>query len=1042
MELRILFERNPGLLLKQERVRSLLNDVFQNDMGKVNVMMSAYGTGIVEAIRKGYPVAGLEQARLTRVLVQQYAVVQDRAEWAVETWISAVSPAVIRGILAAEKAEAEEEKKRASQQAQTEKAEESTKSSQDELKTREDYDQFYINPAFREDDKRIFIPCGVGNTDNGFFIYGIRKCLLCNHPSANLYALVYNYLIRSSRIGKADIPKYIQTLNVPYEVDYRSVFRFAMIILQLIRHNVIKGNQINVALYKREDGENLKIAVNLINHYVALFARLSRLKAIPLTLGVSKTGLQLSLDERKGIYAESNTEYLSNGRELWLGKKISYHLTRDNRQDLEYILSEISTFDSFKEGQLDALMAMLGCNSHAVCIMPTASGKSLIYYFASLLQPLPMFIVVPTEILIEDQIRNLKRIHHMDNAAHLMLSGGRSFKDHEICNSMNYVTPVTLRNRDLHVKCRYYNNGTKMIGMHEERIAPGPTLSYIVLDEIHCLSNWSHDFRPEYMMLSHFLKKFMDRVSFWGFTATANYTVVEDVQRQLDIPETNFFSPISFDKYNVNYDYRALDTEQDMYTQLSEIMNRLIARKQRTLIFTKNDEVSRKVADIVGYEADIFSAEVPDAYHHFADGKCSVLIASEELGIGINLPDVRNIVHFGLPLSKSEYVQEIGRAGRANERVVSYVLYLKNDETNVPALFLRRDTAMEEIPGLLTGIKNDYGDIYRRLTSGCPTKEALLGQLLELYKLYEKEVAPEALRSFAFDTVEENKRLLYMLYTVGYIRDWMTYGISKDKKGVDIMIDINSTGYYDYLADPSKMLTRMRNKLRDYFEFMGNSREEIAKTNRARTVEEILQIYVEWYYNKYLYIHNEMFLDLFDLIDGNREGEDDAITAMIKDFFVLPFVKLKSDEALYGEMNLKEISNKVVAGIDKSVLANIERINSNRYSYRLDYLLFCGYLRYYGRLEESRFERILNRTPRQEYSDIRSGLIRLYAVCGTRERLSMLNYFVRHERQLHFKDEEFMEPVYADQGKDLIYYGMMSQRINQQIKGLRRKAYV
>src|SRR5699024_9744611 len=147
---------------------------------------------------------------------------------------------------------------------------------------------------------------------------------------------------------------------------------------------------------------------------------------------------------------------------------------------------------------------------------------------ASLLQPLPMFILAPTEILIEDQIRNLKKFHHMDNVSHLKLTVDNDFSNFEMRNSLLYLTPATFQNRHLLVKCRYINNGHTLVMneksriLQEIKVAPGPSISYVVLDEIHCLSNWGHDFRPEYLMLSKFLNKFLDRVTFLGFTATAN----------------------------------------------------------------------------------------------------------------------------------------------------------------------------------------------------------------------------------------------------------------------------------------------------------------------------------------------------------------------------------------------------------------------------------------------------------------------------------------------------------------------------------------
>lgn len=97
-----------------------------------------------------------------------------------------------------------------------------------------------------------------------------------------------------------------------------------------------------------------------------------------------------------------------------------------------------------------------------------------------------------------------------------------------------------------------------------------------------------------------------------------------------------------------------------MIERVCEVVGEQIQRNERTFVFTKNDEISFQVAQAIGYEADVFQKENTYAYQLFADEKCKVLVVSEELGIGINLPNIQNIIHFGLPVSKNEFVQEIG----------------------------------------------------------------------------------------------------------------------------------------------------------------------------------------------------------------------------------------------------------------------------------------------------------------------------------------------------------------------------------------------
>lgn len=1025
-ELKKLLARNPSVILTRSRAKGLFNDIFQNDAAKVNVLLTAYDIGVVSEMRKAFPMDALAKSRLVKILVQQHSIVDDRAIWAIDTWASCFSNDVLAELARVEQERLDEAAQVVVPVEEPKKA--VSTASQGALQIREDYDDYYTNPTIKETSDRIYVPCGIGNTDKGFFIYGIKKETLCTHKDANVYALIYNYLVRNSVITDDDVPHYISSINSTYELDYRSIYRLSIVLLQMVKNNYMSDAGMELAYHG--DKNNLKYAVGMINHYAALFCRLMNIVPVKMQVTLGARGHKLDLDGASGICVRNNMEIVSNAREIWYGRKINYRLSKENQRDVEYLLSEISPFDSFKEGQYEVLCRMLGSKKHMVCIMPTGSGKSLIFYMASILQPLPMFIVAPTEILIEDQIRNLKKFHHIDNVAHLRLTDENSFSEYDIHNSLNYLTPMTLQNRHLLVKFRYINSGTNLVKMHEEKAAPGPLVSYIVLDEIHCLSNWGHDFRPEYLMLSKYLNKYLDQINLLGFTATANYTVVEDVQQQLSIPQENFLSPVSFEKYNISYDFRCVKTPDEMYAVTGEIAQRCIDSNERTIIFTKNDDISRKVADAVGYEADIFSADNPEAYHHFVDGRCKVLIASEELGIGVNFPNISNIIHFGLPLSKNEYVQEIGRAGRANERVRSFVVYLENCASNIPENLLKRNTGIDGIPGLLSGIVNDYADIYRKLTNNCPTKDELFDKLIALYNEFVANAQVTRVISYGFDVIEDVKQQLFMLYTVGYINDWYSYCKSKDGTGIDILIDICSTDAQSYKTDPKKMLRRMKNRLRDYFDFLGNNREGIAKTDRATSPEEVIRVYVDWYYIKYLYHHNEQFLDLYEFIKTNSDNDSERITTGIKDYFSLPFIKLKSDEALYGEMSIAELTNKAIQGISKATLANIERINSNRYSYRLDYLLFCGHLRMNGQFEESRLDRILSSAPQSDVKTLTGSFGKLYSVCDISGKLSILNYLEVNAKNVGIVYDDFLKAAYSSGTKDLIFYGIMAKKIN------------
>ncbi len=891
---------------------------------------------------------------------------------------------------------------------------------------------FFYNVAVKKVKDTITIPCGIGEKDFGFTIHGIRETDRCTHPNATVYALVYNYLIRSTHILPENAPSFFPEKQSESGHEYQRVYRLAIILLQMLKNNLISEERVHISY--ESDTTELQEAVELINSYAYLFSRLSNLKVASLQLYVDSNAQKISIDKKADIYIEK-LEKPTAAREIWYGTRIRYHLSADDLSDLEHILHEISPYRTFKEGQFKAICEMVNSESHSVCIMPTGSGKSLVFYFASILQPLPIFVIAPTDILIDDQIRNLRAIHNMDSVSHLRLTEENDFSSYLISANLNYLTPATFQNRNLLVAFRRINEGKQKIYGREHRFASGPLLSYIVLDEIHCISNWGHDFRPEYLMLSKFLKKYLGQTAFLGFSATANYTIVEDIQKQLEISQTNIFSPIAFEKADISYHFLEFDDTSTMLRKVAEISRKLIEKNQRTIIFTKNDDISLQISDAIGTEAALFIRDYPIAYQAFAEGKCKILVASEEVGVGINLPNVNNVIHFGLPVSKSEYVQEVGRAGRANEKVDSYVLYLKPTSENVPPAMLKRDIDNRSNIAYSFGNQNDYYDCYLKFNNGITSEQELSKRLTSLYKTIQNEDRPLFVKTYKekgrhwMEDAEIQKRYLYMLWMLGYVDDWYSETGSEKDGTVDIMVVINSTNHAFY-SDPANMLLRMKERAIKQYEFLGNSRAQIERTQAAKSGTQLIDVYTNWYYNRYLYMHKEMFLDSMDFIISNRASDPEKVTDNIREYFTLPFAEIKNSELYYQSLSMRDILQKIREGIGKSTLANIERINTNAYSRNLDVFLLLGNAVTENHFEESRFERILEASSSAEKSELLGSICSLYPKYNRNARFETLRALEQYSEQTDMDMEAVLKKCYDRQPVDDIYYGYIASRLN------------
>ena len=151
-------------------------------------------------------------------------------------------------------------------------------------------------------------------------------------------------------------------------------FRFAVVLLQIIKNNLMTGSMIELNVRSHEEQKHIQYALGLINNYAAMFCRLSGLRVAALQIRFSAAGLKLTARNQRHSHAEQYRDSVQRPGAL-VGTAYQLSLSQEHLTDLEYILSEISSFDKLQEGQYAALCAMLKADRHTVCIMPTGSGN-------------------------------------------------------------------------------------------------------------------------------------------------------------------------------------------------------------------------------------------------------------------------------------------------------------------------------------------------------------------------------------------------------------------------------------------------------------------------------------------------------------------------------------------------------------------------------------------------------------------------------------------------------------------------------------------
>ena len=285
MDLKQVLHGHAITLLERKSAKAILSDAFNNNIPKINALMSAYDIGIVTTIQEHFPPGNLERSSAINKLIKQHSMLEDKAAWAVDQWIDAVDSAVIREMQTAQEQLEKEREETLFGGNEDRWADLGLPSSHDDppdpapidFADKSEQVDYYTNVRLDKVEGRIYIPCGVGNTDNGFYICGIceKEC----SAAPTVFALVYNYLIRNSCITPEDYPHYLNTVSTTFQLNYQHVFRLMMIILQLIKNGVV-GRKLDL-LYTGKD-EELDFAIAIINDYVARFSRLMRVRKIVL----------------------------------------------------------------------------------------------------------------------------------------------------------------------------------------------------------------------------------------------------------------------------------------------------------------------------------------------------------------------------------------------------------------------------------------------------------------------------------------------------------------------------------------------------------------------------------------------------------------------------------------------------------------------------------------------------------------------------------------------------------------------------------------
>ncbi|MDC0295255.1 RecQ family ATP-dependent DNA helicase [bacterium] len=336
--------------------------------------------------------------------------------------------------------------------------------------------------------------------------------------------------------------------------------------------------------------------------------------------------------------------------------------------NLETYLPKLG-LEKFRAGQQDVVEAVVS-GSDVMCVMPTGGGKSLCYQLPSLIRPGMTIVISPLIALMKDQVDSLQKL---DIKAGLINSSLSHSEQSQVMQRMEsnqldlvYVAPERLR------------NGRFIDTIKRSHIG------LLAVDEAHCVSEWGHDFRPDYARLGQFRDRHLAGIQTIALTATATPTVRSDIESLLGLKTPRVYVT-GFSRDNLRFEVTHVSSEKEKADKLTSYLkkqtgNGIIYAATRKRCEEIAESASQSTGKAIGvYHAGLDPLQRQQTQERFMCGELSAIVATNAFGMGIDKSDIRYVVHYNMPGSLEAYYQEAGRAGRDGKPSECLLLFSYSD---------------------------------------------------------------------------------------------------------------------------------------------------------------------------------------------------------------------------------------------------------------------------------------------------------------------------------------------------------------------------
>ena len=692
--------------------------------------------------------------------------------------------------------------------------------------------------------------------------------------------------------------KYLENPS-SYQLHYQltEIYRFQMLIIELIKREQLRfsDKQWDFAVRTQQQAQSLQLALEDLHKWLEVIGNLFNesisLPEIFVHSSLNKNYICIdnlvgkywddTLNDPSIIYIRDDYFEEKNYRVMNTGYIVNYAINeKQHLSSLQYILNVLYGFSTFNAGQIDIIINTLNRND-TVGLLPTGGGKSLTYQICTFLQPAISFVVAPIKSLMVDQVESLKKKHCVDCIDYI---NGDLPPQMAVANLKGFtegkflflvISPERFQQQE-------FRNRIEMIQAKKQ-------FAYAVIDEAHCLSEWGHDFRTSYLALARTIRRYAPTATFLALTATASSKVLQDIRNELGISSQNVKTISDFTRKELHFHLveAAKFEKQDMLANLVQD-NKNTEHPAPLIIFAQTaggpngcfklsnqlrNQLNIKTAFYSGskpkdFETQNFAKYKESVQSAFMKNEIDVLMATKAFGMGIDKPDVRTVIHYGIPASLESYYQEAGRAGRDRSKSDCYILFTKDQLSDKQRdILFGLNTELAEIEKTTKVLQGDLNSIMFLMKQGLRDVEEETSIVCDFY--FEHLRANKTVR---IAKQGDNEKIIYRLALLGLVDDWVI-----EWKTNTIVVDVND---YDEANIKDSVFNHIQKYDAGFTEAAIHSNPEffdylsIYKSQTVSFLYKHTYILLKWYNDNVLYSRKQSLKNMFNYVLEFKDSDD------------------------------------------------------------------------------------------------------------------------------------------------------------------------